>query len=178
VKKKGNVMKMSGNYIVMLIGIICFQLMAQDEQTHSTIPPPLDDPFVNWLIGEWEGETTSAVGKTTDHVKYELGLNGQFLIMTFESKTVEGRSFSGIGAVTLDKVGNSVGYWIDSWRTMSEGNGFREGNLSTMKWSTNEGLYIRTTEKIDENTMRVSGSMTDPSGQEMRSDSNYKRVIK
>jgi len=171
-------MQLFRNYIVIMIGIVCFQLLAQDEPAHSTAPPPLDDPFINWITGEWEGETSSAMGRTTDQVKYELGLNGQFLIMTYESKTADGRSFSGMGAITHDRDGNSIGYWIDSWRTMSEGKGFREGNLSTMKWSTGEGIYIRTTEKIDENTMRVTGTMTDASGQEMRSESHYKRVIK
>jgi len=165
-------------FILMFSYALCLPLLAQEEDTHQTVPPPLNDAFINWMIGEWRGETSSQMGKSSDYMKFELALNGQFVIMTYESKTENGQTISGLGALTQDKEGNTVGYWIDSWRTMSEGKGFREGNLSTIKWSTQEGVYIRTTEKIDENTMHVTGSMTDASGQKINSESTFKRILK
>jgi len=163
--------------LLLLLSLI-LSLSAQEENVHRTPPPPLNDAYTAWMIGEWKGETSSQMGKSTDYMKCELGLNGQFMIITFESKTEDGLSISGLGAVTLDKEGNTVGYWIDSWRIMSEGKGFREGNLSTIKWATPMGTYIRTTEKIDENTMKVTGVMTGANVQEMRSETEFKRIIK
>jgi hypothetical protein len=34
-------------------------------------PPPLADDFFAWMIGEWEGWTTSAMGKSQDWQKIE-----------------------------------------------------------------------------------------------------------
>lgn len=171
-------MRMIRPFTLLLLLSLNFTLSAQEENVHMTPPPPLNDEYTAWMIGEWKGETISQMGKSTDYMKCEMGLNGQFMIITFESKTDDGRSISGLGAVTLDKDGNTVGYWIDSWRTMSEGKGFREGNLSTIKWATPMGTYIRTTERIAENTMKVTGVMTGASGQEMQSETEFKRIIK
>jgi hypothetical protein len=106
----------------------------------------------------------------------KMDLGGQFLLMTYKSETEDNRKMSGIGMVTLNREGNQVGYWIDSWRTMSQGKGSRKGNISTMNWSTPMGVYVRTTEKMDENTMRITGVMAGPDGKEMRSESQLTRI--
>jgi hypothetical protein len=49
-------------------------------------PKGLDDDWIKWIVGEWEGTAKSDFGKHKDWVKgkgrrqIELGLNGQFLI--------------------------------------------------------------------------------------------------
>jgi hypothetical protein len=59
---------------------------------------------------------------------------------------------------------------------MSEGKGNREGDISTMEWSTPMGVYIRKTERVDENTMKVFGLMKSADGTEISSEGVYKRV--
>jgi len=164
---------------LILIFSGAMSLNAQEEGAmHMQPPPPLDDAFMKWMVGEWKGHTTSAMGKSTDYMKCEMDLGGQFMIMTYKSETEDGRKMSGIGAVTHDHEGKLAGYWIDSWRTMSEGHGTQEGNISTMEWETPQGPYVRTTEKVDENTMRVTGVMKGPDGKEMRSVTELKRIEK
>jgi hypothetical protein len=163
-------------FFLSMLLTLTLPLQAQEQDVQVAPPAALDDEFINWMIGEWEGATTSDMGNSSDHMKCEMGLNDQFLIVTYKSDPEDGRSIWGMGAITQDPEGNAVGYWIDSWRTMYTGKGFREDNISTMKWSTQQGIYIRTTERIDDNTMRVTGSITDAAGHEVRSESEFKRV--
>jgi len=169
-------MMITRSLITILLCCLAIPLSAQEEGAHMAAPPPLEDSFIDWMIGEWRGETSSNMGKAQDYMKCELGLEGQFLILHYDSKTEDGRSISGLAAITKDDAGNTIGYWFDSWRTLSQGEGFREGNISTIKWKTNMGIYLRTTERIDENTMRVTGTMTGENGQEMHSETLFKRV--
>ncbi len=171
-------MRLIRPFVLFLIFLSSVSLSAQEESAHMTPPPPLEDEYITWMIGEWKGETSSAMGMSTDHMKCEMGLNGQFMIMTYESRMADGGSMSGFGAITLDTEGNPAGYWIDSWRSMSEGHGTREGNISTMKWSTQTGPYVRTTERVDEHTMRITGVMAGPDGKEMRSVTELRRIEK
>ena len=61
---------------------------------------------------------------------------------------------------------------------MSEGSGTQEGNISRTEWTTPMGTYVRTTEKVDENTMRIVGIMLGPDGTEMKSETELKRLTK
>jgi hypothetical protein len=165
--------------IPVIFLMMAVSLSAQDEQgAHMAPPPPVNDDFFNWMVGEWTGHSSSEMGKSTDYMKCELDLGGQFLIMTYKSETENMGGMSGIGMITLDKEGKTVGYWVDSWRTMSMGEGSLMGNKSTMNWSMGKDVYVRTTEKVDENTMRVTGHMTNAEGKEMKSESEFKRVKK
>jgi hypothetical protein len=168
------------NFVLILVLATALPLIAQEEEgtMHMKAPPPLDDAHMKWMVGEWQGHSTSAMGKSTDYMRCEMGLDGQFMMMTYKSETQDGRKMSGMGAVTHDKEGKLTGYWIDSWRTMSEGHGTREGNISTMNWSTAQGPYVRKTEKVDENTMRITGVMQGPDGKEMKWVTELKRIEK
>jgi hypothetical protein len=163
----------------ILFLLITVPLLAQEEHVHPmTPPPPVNDEFFNWMLGEWKGNTTSPNGNTSDYLKCHMDLDGQFLVMNYQAE-FEGKALmSGIGMLTLDKEGNETGYWFDSWRTMAMGHGSRMGNISTVKWTMHEGVYVRSTEKVDENTMKVTGLMTMPDGNEMKSESLLKRIKK
>jgi len=172
------------NRLIMLMSIFSMifvlSLFAQEDTPPSpemTPPPPLDNALMKWMVGEWEGKSTSPMGSSTDYMKFEMGLNGQFMIMNYKGKRDNGHEMSGLGAITLDKDGKLVGYWIDSWRTMSEGHGMQEGNNSKMEWATAMGPYVRTTEKVDENTMKINGVMKGADGKEMKSVSELKRIL-
>jgi hypothetical protein len=163
----------------VLFLFITIPLLAQEkEEHHHMAPPPLNDQFFNWMVGEWKGKTTSPNGETADYLKCEIGLDGQFLVMTYKADLAGKPLMSGIGMVTLDKEGNETGYWVDSMRSMAQGKGIRKGNTSIFNWTMAAGAYVRTTEKVDENTMKVSGVMTMPDGSEMHSESLLKRVKK
>lgn len=62
---------------------------------------------------------------------------------------------------------------------MSEGHGLQEGATAKMEWATAMGPdpYVRTTEKLDENTMQISGIMTGPDGKEIKSVTELKRIL-
>ena len=161
---------------VILIGTL--PLFAQEEEgnMHMTPSPPLEDEFMKWMIGEWEGQSKSEMGESNDHITYEMDFGGQFIVMHYNSERENGTVMTGMGVITHTQDGKYTGYWVDSWRTLSVGKGYREGNLSTMEWSTPMGIYVRKTEKVDENTMRITGLMTNADGTEIRSESNYKRI--
>jgi hypothetical protein len=162
----------------VLVLLAAVPLLAQEEHQHHMAPPPLNDKFFNWMVGEWKGKTTSPNGETSDYLKCEISLDGQFLVMTYKAEFDGKPLMSGIGMITLDKEGNEAGYWVDSMRSMSQGKGIRKGNASVFKWTMAEGVYLRTTEKVDDNTMKVTGVMTMPDGKEMRSESELKRITK
>jgi hypothetical protein len=55
--------------------------MTQEGMPSMTMPKPLtNDDFCKWMVGEWEGWTTSPTGKSQDWQKIEWGLDNQFLM--------------------------------------------------------------------------------------------------
>ena len=166
------------NSILLSIFILSAGLLAQEEESHMGMapPPPVEDDFFKWMEGEWKGYSESEMGKSNDHMTMKMDLGGQFLITTYKSELDNGMVMTGMGAITHSYDGKLAGYWIDSFRTMSEGKGSREGNISKMEWTTPMGVYVRTTEKIDENIMKITGLMTASDGKKMSSKAEYKRV--
>ena len=162
---------------LIFIFIMTISVFAQEEENgmQMTPPPPLNDELMNWMVGEWEGYSISEMGKSKDKLIYKMDFGGQFLIMHYAAER-EGSVMTGMGMITHTDDGKYAGYWIDSWRTMSEGIGNRQGDFSTMEWSTPMGVYVRKTERVNENTMKVFGLMKDADGTEIHSEGEYKRV--
>ena len=148
----------------------------QGEGMEMPAPPqPLDNAFLNWMVGEWEGWTKSQMGQSKDWMKCEMGLNGQFLMMDYSSDMGGAGDFHGMGAITL-KDGALKGYWIDVMRTMSQGSGTLEGDSkSTMQWTDAMGSHTRITEKLGEDKMRVTIKVTGPDGKPMEAMSEITR---
>jgi len=160
--------------LLLLALSICLSLplLAQEKETEKKemsaeemMPPqPLDDEWSIWMVGEWEGWSQSAQGKTQDWEKISMALGGQFLFA--ESKTVMGAmTYKGMGATTIHpQTGEVVGYWIDNWRGMYKGKGTREGSKLTMEWHGPTGTYKRTMEKVGDDKYTATWSYSDPSG--------------
>jgi hypothetical protein len=172
------------------------------EATPSMAPPSaLADDMCAWMIGEWEGWTTSPMGKAKEWDKFEWGLDNQFVMMHATSKTAEmneeqkkkameayGMSkedvekmmemtYKGMGPITIDpSTGEYIGYWFDNWRGVHKGTGKREGNKVTMTWEGQMGKETRTTEKVSENTMVISIKSTAPNGNVMEARSELTRM--
>lgn len=136
-------------------------------------PPALDPSTFGWLVGEWQGWTESPMGKSEDWMSCRMDLGGQFLIMEYKSKTSMGE-MTGMGALTM-KDGKVKGYWIDSWRSMSEGTGTMEGGKTTMTWSGPMGDHTRVMELVGEDKIVTTIKMN-MGGQEMEAHSEMERV--
>ncbi|MFQ5603877.1 MAG: DUF1579 family protein [bacterium] len=171
--------------IMLIAACLAMPLMAQDKDATKddmaammTAPAPLDDDFMQWMVGEWEGWSESSMGKSKDWVKYEMGLDGQFLLIHYKSQMGE-ISYTGMGAITKDaETGDAIGLWIDNFRSMSNGKGKREGDTMTMNWSGKMGSGTRITQKVSADKFVVTESWTMPDGSVMESKSELTRIKK
>ncbi|RMF67293.1 MAG: hypothetical protein D6743_05130 [Calditrichaeota bacterium] len=146
---------------------------AEGEMSNYGPPPPLDDAWTKWMLGEWQGTTKSPMGESTDWMKCELGLGGQFQMLTYKSQSAMGE-FTGLGAFTF--VGDEVrAYWMDSWRDMSEGKGKLEGNRMVMEWEGRMGHHTRTIERVSDDKMVIIAKWTSPDGQPMQARTELTR---
>lgn len=149
--------------VAMFCSLIAMFAFAGDEMTP---PPPLDNAHLKWMIGEWEGTTTSSYGETKDWMSCEMGLNDQFVMMNYKGQ-MGPMTFVGMGALTQGQDGSFKGMWIDSFRSLSMGTGMLEGNKMTMTWDSPEGPYTRVTEKVSDDKMVVTFKMTGPDGKDV-----------
>lgn len=162
----------------LMLFCLALPLFAQEQEAKKTEtemaemapPPALNDEFINWMVGEWEGWTESPMGKSTDWQKCWIGLDGQFLMMDYTSKW-EGGNYHGLGAITLSPSGEVLGYWIDNMRTMSKGKGKREGNVVTMEWEDQNTKMTRVLEKVSEDKFTETVSWAGPDGNMMQAKS-------
>lgn len=193
-------------FITVIILILTAVLMVHAQEMQkgemSPMPPqPLQDEWHQWLIGEWEGTTDGNMGKTRDWMKIDWGPGKQFLVMHYKGKTTEVnpdmlskaakkmnmpeaqlkemmmQDYLGLGVTTVNpKTGELMGYWFDSYRDISEGQGTREGNATTMTWSSAAmGSMTRTVERVSEDEMKIKMHGKDPSGLEYDGTSVMKR---
>jgi hypothetical protein len=162
---------MKRSLTILLVALLGLPVFAQEMGP----PKALDDDFFNWMVGEWEGWSEGPMGKTTDWLKYELGLDGQFLFMQATSEA-PGMAYRGMGAVTLNpETGEIVGNWIDNFRGMYQGVGKRDGNKLIIEWDGKMGKSTRTTEKLGDNKFRVVAKSVGPDGSTMESKAEFTR---
>lgn len=198
------------NTLVVSLSILAFltlPLLAQEkemgeESMQSMTPPmPLNDDLTKWMVGEWEGWTEAPMGKMQDWQKIEMGLDNQFLLITYKSKmssmTPEHKKtaaehmnmsveeaekmmiqfvYKGHGMITIDPMTDEfVGYWFDNWRGTYKGTGKREGDKIAWTWVGPMGTSERTTEKVSEDRMVETFKEKDPSGNVMEGRSEWTR---
>ena len=198
-------MKRFAWFAFCVLAVYAMPLPAQEKESkeaaQSMSPPkPLQDDLCAWMVGEWEGFSVSPMGKTKDWQKVEWGLDGQFVVTTYSSTTVEmteeqkkkametwgmskedvenmmNMAYKGMGPMTINPAtGEFVGYWFDNWRGMYKGSGKREGNRVTMSWEGPMGTEVRTTEKTGDDTMVVTFKSMDPKGNPMEGRTELKR---
>lgn len=152
----------------------------ESKDAGESMTPPVslkNDPWMKWMIGEWEGTTESPMGTSKDWMKLEFALDGQFVIAHYKSEATTVNKemamqmgmteeqmkapYSGMGVFTLDpKTGEAVDYWFDNWRSISSGKGKRVDNVETTNWESAMGSEVRTLEKKGENDMVMTFKMT------------------
>lgn len=198
--------------VVLLLIIASFPVIAQQEEMEpgskmmsaekmpEMMPPkPLSGDFNNWIVGEWEGYSTSPMGKSKDVMTCEAVLDGQFLLITYEGKMIEHNdemmkemgekmhmsdeamekmkemSYKGMGLVTQNpQTGEMMGYWFDNWRGISEGAGSQEKGEQMMTWKGPMGTEIRTIKMTGRDNMVVTFKSSGPMG-EFEGKSEYTR---
>jgi len=169
------------------------------ESVPSLVPPkPLDDEWSRWLIGEWESSAESDLPgfkswvKGTGQMKAELGVGGQFLIVTKQGEVAQiseeylqylrqsthasedqieklrRMKFAEVDFRTVDpRTGGIVAYLFDSWRCVATGTGTCDGNKEVIEWKWSaggQGTSVRTTERVSEDKFVVTEKYTLPDG--------------
>jgi hypothetical protein len=169
------------------------------ESVPSLVPPkPLDDEWSRWLIGEWESSGESDLPgfkswvKGTGRMKAELGVGGQFLVMTKQGEVAQisdeylqylrqsmhtsedqieklrRMKFAEVDFRTIDpRTGGIVAYLFDSWRCVATGTGTCDGNKEVIEWKWSaggQGTSVRTTERVNEDKFIVTEKYTLPDG--------------
>lgn len=193
-------------FLLAVLNLLVLPSLAQEkkegkEAEQSMTPPkPLEDDFINWMVGEWDGWTQSPMSKSKDSYKMEWSLDKQFALMHITSKTTEmtaaqkkdaaeayGMSmedlekimqmtYKGMGLLTLNPMtGEPMGYWFDNWRGVYKGTGKREGNREVMTWEGPMDTEMRTTERVSNDKMVVTFSWKSPKGPMMEGKSEYTR---
>jgi hypothetical protein len=169
------------------------------ESVPSLVPPkPLDDEWSRWLIGEWESSGESDLPgfkcwvKGKGRVKAELGVGGQFLVVTKQGQVthiseqylqhlrekmhapedeiekLRKMKFAEVDYRTIDpRTGGIVAYLFDSWRCVATGTGKCDGNKEIIEWKWSaggQGTSVRTTERVSEDKFVVTEKYTLPDG--------------
>jgi hypothetical protein len=139
-------------------------------------PPALDNALLKSLVGEWKGTSKSEMGDSQITETYELGLEGQFLLLNYQSTSANG-AFNGMAAYTLNPESGQVSaYWIDSMRSMAEGSGKIEDKKMTLEWKGPWGTGTIAMELVNENKIMGSSKFTMQDGSVMESTSEMMRV--
>ncbi len=163
------------------------------------LPPPLNDKWTQWIVGDWEasGESNAGKGKGKTHI--ELTLNGQFLLyrgaaeitelnpeylkkhMGATDEEIERFKRAGYQALelyTLDPAtGEVIGFLFDNLRCMAKGKGRREEYKETVEWEWRTGhKSTRITEKIDADRMRIIERTPNPDGSIMEDKGEMVRI--
>ena len=170
---------------VILSLLLCFTLplIAQEKEMDKkdamaqmpAPPPPLDDDFMKWMVGEWKGFSESEMGKSEDWMKCEMGFGGQFMTIEYKSEGPMG-AYTGGGAFTLNQEDGIEAVWIDSFRDISSGKGKRDGDVMTMHWDGKRGKATRITEKVSDDKLNVTNKWEMSNGMVMESKSEFTRV--
>lgn len=194
--------------ILLIVALgISLPLISKEQETAKGVrrpmflPKPLDDEWTRWIIGEWEGSGDSTAGKGKCRAKIELGLNGQFLILSGEAEITEinaeylkknmnasdeeierfkNSPYKAVEFFTIDqKTGEIVGYLFDNLRCIAQGRGKREANKETIEWQwTNGQKSTRITEKISDDKMAVIEKTPMPDGSIMEDKGEMIRIKK
>jgi hypothetical protein len=164
--------------------------IAEESKPTSFQPEPLDNEWSKWIVGEWEFDFSEAEGTIKSVMKAELGLNGQFLILKYESEisdehteelkksmetsAQEAEKFKRlihkeIELETIDpKTGEVIGYLFDSLRCIAQGRGKRRGNKEIMEWkwycSGREAKSVRAIERVSDDKLVMTEKYIAPDG--------------
>lgn len=174
---------------------------AQENVPSLTPPQALEDEWSRWLVGEWETSAESDLPgfkcwvKGTGRMKAELGVGGQFLVVTRQGEVAQlseeyvqhlrqtmhtsedqieklrQMKFAEMDFRTIDpRTGGIVAYLFDSWRCVATGTGRCDGNKEVIEWKWSaggQGTSVRTTERVSADQFVINEKYTLPDGSTM-----------
>lgn len=177
----------------------------QKEQTEAKRvkfnPLPLENQWMNWLVGDWVGSGQSDAGTAHATMHAEMALNGQFLLVSGKAQVTDisteqrqyletqlhaseeeiqrfqSSPFKSLELYTIDQeTGEIVGYLFDSLRCMATGRGQLQGNLLTMEWQWATGhTSTHITERLSDDSASVVERIAMPDGSTMEESSKMVR---
>lgn len=199
---------MRKNRLLLLAGVLLLAATAsaQDQEPSKAVMPmtppgPLTDDLMQWMVGEWEGWSSTPVGKSQDWQKIEWALDNQFLLIHFTGKTTEVNQqarqamaeamklskadmdkmqnmvYKGMGTITLNRMtGEVIASWFDNLRGVYTATGRREGNKLITIWPSPMGPETRTFEKISDDKMVTTFKGKDFTGKDAEVRGEYTRT--
>ncbi len=199
---------MRKNRLLLLAGVLLLAATAsaQDQEPSKAVMPmtppgPLTDDLMQWMVGEWEGWSSTPVGKSQDWQKIEWALDNQFLLIHFTGKTTEvdqqarqamaeamklskadmdkmqNMVYKGMGTITLNRMtGEVIASWFDNLRGVYTATGRREGNKLITIWPSPMGPETRTFEKISDDKMVTTFKGKDFTGKDAEARGEYTRT--
>lgn len=171
-------------YVISIALVVCLAvpLMAQEKEMAKkdmpempAPPDPIDDEFINWLIGEWTGWSEGPMGKAEVSVNCSKAFGDQFMLVEYKSKSAMG-DFTGGGVYTTNDEGGIEAFWVDSMREMAKGKGKRDGDVMTMNWEGKMGKGTRVTTKVSDDKYVVTSKFEMPDGTVMEGKEEMTRV--
>lgn len=182
---------------LVFVAILTMPLFGQEKEkanqsSSSILPKPLEDDFLKWMIGEWEGWGSSKFSKDQIWQKVELGLDNQFILIHFTGKTTEMSSEQvkaaaaafkipisdaeklkdmvnkGLEIMTINPMtGEFIANTYSNIREMYTATGKREGNKITLNFEGTFASGSSTIEKVNDEKMVMVNSAKLPNGEMM-----------
>jgi len=160
-------------FTLAAMALLLGRAVAQDA---TPAPKPLEDGLWSSLVGDWEGWSEDARGRTQDELEIEWELHKQFLRTRVTAKN-QNTEYKITGFATKDPTTNAVtSIWFDSFRGVYHGTETREGNKFTLKLD-GPAKIERTYELID-NKLVGTYKVVRANGQTVEGKSELTRKVK
>ena len=148
---------------------------ALQDKDPWTPPPPVEDEFLDKLVGKWEWEGTIIMDGQERTFKgtesYEWGLNHQFMMMRFESPDFPGpgQKYEGMGLMRRTPDTNEYqGWWFDVFGDADRSQGTRDGDTLKMRGEGSMGKSRYTFAILPDGTVASEGEVMFPGEQEYK----------
>lgn len=146
-------------------------------QAQPATPAALEDALWASLVGEWQGWSEDARGRSEDEIEVEWELQKQFLKTKITAKE-KNRVYKIVGYATKDPATGAItSHWFDSFRGVYRGSETRSGNKFTLKLE-GPATIERTYEVIDNNKLVGTYKVVQPNGQIVEGKSELQRKVK
>ncbi len=126
------------NFKTILTAVLfTLTIISASTAQEMTPPKPIESSYLDKWVGTWVGENVygGQPGKQTIVCAWDL--NHQFLVVNVTGTNDNNPNFSykGAGYYTLDKDGNTIGYWFDIFG--AQGITHSKGKISGSKMENN-----------------------------------------
>ncbi len=168
---------MKTRMLLLFIVAVFFSLPAiAQSQNAPPAPQALEDALWQSLVGEWQGWSENAAGRSEVEMEIEWELHKQFLRTKVTVKN-QSQEYKVVGYATKDPAtGAMTSHWFDSFRGVYRGTETRSGNKFTLKM---EGpATVERTFELSDNKLAGTYKVVQPDGQIVEGKSEFIRKVK